>query len=179
MNNDLRNNHSSMNSIKYIAKKRFPQLNKYYQESYIKDEGKLDTKSEGNKTIFFDSDNDERPSNQKDLLISKYQTNFAFEPIQYNDKLNHGNFINNYKEPLYNKRKYEIPSRQRMNDDEYEPRNRNYYRQNIENGEDENDGEDDEEMENGNEYDNNLPSIGGNYNRYIGDEIVRNNNVPN
>ena len=190
MNNDLRNNHSSMSSNKYIANRRFPELNKYYQESYIKERGMLDTKSRGNKTIFFDSDNDNRPSNQKDLLISKsiskYPTNYAAGPIQYNDNDIQGYLVNNYDDPRFNNHEYKIPtrpSRQRINDEEYVPRNRNDYRQNIENGGDEfdeqgNDGEDEEEMENGNEYDNNSPSMAGNYNRYIGDGIVR-NNLPN
>ena len=49
MNNDLYNNHSSESSNMYIANKRYPQLNRYYQESNIKDKGMLDTKSKGNK----------------------------------------------------------------------------------------------------------------------------------
>ena len=182
MNNDLRNNHSSMSSNKYIANRRYPQQYKFYQESYIKDKGMLDIQSKGNKTIFFDSDNDKRPSNQKELLISKsiskYPTNYAAGPNPFSDNVIHGYYVN-------------VPLRQRqriveqIHEVEYEPRNRtNYYRQNIQNGGDEiedeqgNDGEDEEEIENGNEYDNNSPSKMVENNQYIGDGIVR-NNIPN
>ena len=73
MNNDLINNHSSMSSNMYIANQNNPQLDRIFQESYIKNKNKgvLDIQSKGNRTIFFDSDNEKRRSSQKDLLISK------------------------------------------------------------------------------------------------------------
>ena len=188
MNNDLRNNHSSVSSNKYIANKRYPPLRRFYQESIIKDknQGMLDTRSKGNRTIFFDSDNDKRPSNQKDLLISKavskYPTNYAAGPHPYNDGVIQGYYVNAQGDPRYNNRQYQIPLREiNQNEDEEEEQENNYYRQNIENGgeeiEDEEGNEiEEEEIENGNEYENaspqknNLP-----YNAYIGDGIVRNN----
>ena len=196
MNNDLRNNQSSMSSNKYIANRRFPQLNRYFQESYIKDKGMLDTQSKGNKTIFFDSDNDKRPANTKELLISKtistYPTNYAAGPNPFNDNVNRGYFINSRTDKRYNNPDIPLYIRQTKKqrieviNEDYEPRNRNnYYRPNIENGgeefedEQENDGEDEEDFENGNEYDNISPSkMGGKYNQYIGDGNVR-NNLPN
>ena len=86
MNNDLINNHSSMSSNMYIANQNNPQLDRIFQESYIrnKNKGVLDIQSKGNRTIFFDSDNEKRRSSQKDLLISKsvsrYPTIYAPGP---------------------------------------------------------------------------------------------------
>ncbi len=199
MNNDLSNNHSSVSSNRYIANRRYPQLNKYIQESYIKDKNKgmLDTQSKGNRTIFFDSDNDRRPSNQKDLLISKaeskYPTNYAPGPNPYNDGVIQGYYINVKDESRYNKpNTYQIPLRQRINEriEERPPINNYYSRGNIENGgedvEDEeiNEGEyeDEMEMENGKNYVDISPQkeagYYNDYNEYIGDGIVR-NNIPN
>ena len=199
MNNDLSNNHSSVSSNRYIANRKYPQLNKYIQESYIKDKNKgmLDIQSKGNKTIFFDSDNDKRPSNQKELLISKaeskYPANYAPGPNPYNDGIIQGYYINVKDESRYNKpTTYQIPLRQRINEriEERPPINNYYYRRNVENGgedveeEEINEGEyeDEMEMENGKNYVDISPQkeagYYNDYNEYIGDGIVR-NNIPN
>ena len=193
MNNDLNNNHSSMSSNNYIAnRRRNPIENQYYQEYYNKDKnrGMFDIKSKGNRTIFFDSDNDKRPSNQKDLLISrqisKYPTNYAPGPNPYNAEIIKGYILGNQEDPRYNK---QYPNSLKENEDDYDDQryNYNYYRPNIKNGgdnigeEDGNIGEDEEEMENGNENDFNenidySPQQPiGQQNAYIGDGIVRNN----
>ena len=111
MNNDLRNNQSSMSSNKYIANRRFPQLNRYYQESYIKDKGILDTQAKGNKKVIIDSDNDKRRESTKELLISKsiskYPTNYAAGPNPYNDNKIREYYITSKVDKRYNTR--EIP----------------------------------------------------------------------
>ena len=190
MNNDLDNNHSSVNSSKYIANRAKPIEKKFYQESYIKDKnrGMFDIQSKGNKTIFFDSDNDKRPSNQKELLISravsKYPANFAPGPSPYNTEIIRGYYVGSQEESRFNQ-PYQMPLNQYEEEiNEEGQRNKYYFRENIKNGgynmENEgNAGEDLEEMENGNEYQYNadnspLQNI-GQYNQYIGDGIVRNN----
>ena len=187
MNNDLRNNHSSMSSNKYIANKRSQGDNRFYKESYIKDKNKamLDIQSKGNKTIFFDSDNDKRPSNQKELLISKavsrYPTNYAPGPNPYNSDIVRGYFVD--KRQGYNP-VYQAPLNENQEEEDENDQRNIYYQQNqqnIKNGGDEiededgNVGEDEEEMEieNGNEN-----QYNNNYNNYIGDGFVR-NNIPN
>ena len=165
MNNDLRNNHSSMSSNKYIANKRYPPLRRFYQESYIKDknQGMLYAQSKGNRNLFFDSDNDKRPSKHKDLLISKevskYPTNYAAGPHPYNDGIIQGYYVNAHGDPRYNNRQYQAPlgEMNQEEDEEEQEQGNNFYRQNIENGgeeiEDEEGNEiEEEEMENGNEY---------------------------
>ena len=140
MNNDLNNNHSSMSSNNYIAnRRRNPIENQYYQEYYNKDKnrGMFDIKSKGNRTIFFDSDNDKRPSNQKDLLISrqisKYPTNYAPGPNPYNAEIIKGYILGNQEDPRYNK---QYPNSLKENEDNYDDQryNYNYYRPNIKNG---------------------------------------------
>ena len=187
MNNDLRNNHSSMSSNKYIANNRPQGDNRLYKESYIKDKNKamFDIQSKGNKTIFFDSDNDKKSSNQKELLISKavsrYPTNYAPGPDPYNSDIVKGYFID--RRQGYNP-VYQIPLNENQEEEDENDERNIYYdqnQQNIKNGGDEiededgNVGEDEEEMEieNGNEN-----QYNNNYNNYIGDGIVR-NNIPN
>ena len=191
MNNDLRNNHSSMSSSKYIANKRYPREDRYYKESFIKDKNKemLDIQSKGNKTIVIDSYSNKRPSNEKVLLIpkevSKYPSNYAPGPNPYNADIIKGYYID--RREGYNP-DYQIPLND--NQEEFDENGqRNYYEQNMKNsgdeieGEEENAGEDEEEMEieNGNEYNNISPQKDiehfNNYD-YIGDGIVR-NNIPN
>ena len=186
MNNDLYNNHSSESSNMYVANKRYPQLNKY-----IRNKAMLDTQSKGNKTIFFDSDNELRPSNQKELLISqsisKYPANYAPGPNPYNDGIIQGYYVNPQEDPSqrYNRRNlYQYPLRDRDDDDQM---NNEYDGRNIENGgediEDEegNEGdyEEDMDLENGKNYVDVSPQQDpGYYNDYVGDGIVR-NNIPN
>ena len=195
MNNDLYNNHSSESSNMYIANKRYPHLNKYIKRSYIKDKHKamLDTKSKGNKTIFFDSDNELRPSNQKDLLISKaiskYPTNYAPGPNPYNDGIIQGYYVNAPEDPRYIRRnQYQYPLRE-IDDDNDDQMNSDCYERNIENGgedieddegnEGDFEGEGDIDVENGKEYLEVSPQSAANYyNDYVGDGIVR-NNIPN
>ena len=195
MNNDLRNNHSSMSSNKYIANKRYPRENRIiYKESFIKDKNKemVDINSKKNKKILIDSYNDKRPSNQKVILIpkeaSKYPANYTPGPNPYNSDIIKGYYIDR-REGYH----LEYQIRLKENQEEFdENERRKYYEENMKNGGDEiedeegNAGEDEEEMEmemeNGNEYNNISPQkyIGqfNNYNDYIGDGIVR-NNVPN
>ena len=186
MNNDLYNNHSSESSNMYVANKRYPQLNKY-----VRNKAMLDTQSKGNKTIFFDSDNELRPSNQKELLISqsisKYPANYAPGPNPYNDGIIQGYYVNPQEDPSqrYNRRNlYQYPLRDRDDDDQM---NNEYYERNIENGgediEDEegNEGdyEEDMDLENGKNYVDVSPQQDpGYYNDYVGDGNVR-NNIPN
>ena len=195
MNNDLDYNHSSVNSSKYIANRKNPIEKKFYQESYIKDKNRamFDLQSKGNKTIFFDSVNDKRPSNQKDLLISsqvsKYPANFAPGPNPYNSDIIRGYYVERQEEPRFNQ-PFQMPLNQNQYEEQIndeEQRNNYFYRQNIKNGgydmDDEgNAGEDEEELENGNENEYNgdiSPQQNiGQYNQYIGDGIVR-NNIPN
>ena len=191
MNNDLINNHSSMSSNIPIANQSNPQMDRFIQESYIrnKNKGVLDIQSKGNRTIFFDSDNEKRPSSQKELLISKtvskYPTNYAAGPNPYNDGIVQGYFVNNRGEPKYNHKTYQEPIREiEFERNEGNP-GMNYYRDNIEVGGDEigyqNEGENEEdiEMQNANQYDDYSPQKAvGEYNEYIGDGIVR-NIIPN
>ena len=188
MNNDLNNNHGSMNSNKYIANRRYPHQNKFYQESYIKDKGILDMQSKGNRTNYLDSDNDKRPSNQQDLFISKglsrYPTNYAAGPNPYNADIIKGYYVGAKDEDGYNNH-YQIPLNENYEEIDDEQQRNNYYRQNIQNGGDEiddeigNESEDEEEVENGNEYNDESPhNYNEQYNEYIGDGIVR-NNLPN
>ena len=193
MNNDYINNHSSMSSNKYIANfnQKFPQLSRHIQESYIKNQnnGILDVNSKGNRNIFFDSDNERKPSNQKDLLISKavskYPANYAPGPNPYNDGVVKGYYINYKGEPKFNNKTYQIPLREIEDERNEEYQRRNYYRDNEEDngGEEDNEEDDEMEMENGNEYGDISPqkAVGeyNEYNDYIGDGIVRNNNIPN
>ena len=193
MNNDYINNHSSMSSNKYIANfnQKFPQLSRHIQESYIKNQNKgiLDVNSKGNRNIFFDSDNERKPSNQKDLLISKavskYPANYAPGPNPYNDGVVKGYYINYKGEPKFNNKTYQIPLREIEDERNEEYQRRNYYRDNEEDngGEEDNEEDDEMEMENGNEYGDISPqkAVGeyNEYNDYIGDGIVRNNNIPN
>ena len=176
MNNDLNNNHGSINSNKYIANRRYPRENKFYQESYIKDKAILDMQSKGNRINYFDSDKDKRPSNQNNLYnskgISRFPTNYAAGPNPYNADIIKGYYVGAKDEDGYNNQ-YQIPLNENEEEIEEDEQRNNYYRQNIKNGGEEiddeegNAGEDEEEVENGNEY-----------NEYIGDGIVR-NNIPN
>ena len=191
MNNDLINNHSSMSSNMYIANQKNPQFDRFIQESYKrnKNKGVFDIQSKGNRTIFFDSDNEKRRSSLKDLLISKtvskYPTNYAAGPNPYNDGIVQGYFINNRGEPRFNQKTYQEPIREI----EFERNEGNpgimYYRNNAEIGGDEveyqNEGENEEdiEMQNVNQFEDYSPQKAiGEYNEYIGDGIVR-NNIPN
>jgi hypothetical protein len=163
-----------------IANQGYPQLNKYINQSYLKDKnrGMFDTKSKGNKTIFFDSDNEKRPSNQKDLLISKviskYPTNYAPVPSPYKDGVIQGYYIKVNKAPKYDGRTH------------YQT-NTDYYGRNIENGGEDyeeergNEGNYDEDMdyENGKEFPDVSPrNYTDYYPDYIGGGNVR-NNMPN
>ena len=191
MNNDFINNHSSMSSNMPIANQNNPQLDRFIQESYLrnKNKGVLDIQSKGNRTIFFDSDNEKRPSSQKDLVISKtvskYPTNYAAGPNPYNDGIVQGYFVNNRGEPRFNQKTYQEPIREiDFERNEGKP-GINYYRDNGEIGGDEveyqNEGENEEdiEMQNANQFDDYSPQKAiGEYNEYIGDGIVR-NNIPN
>ena len=184
MNNDLKNNHGSINSNKYIANRRYPLENKFYQESYIKDKAILDMQSKGNKINYFDSDKNKRPSNQNVLYnskgISRFPTDYAAGPNPYNADIIKGYYVGAKDEDGYNNQ-YQIPLNENEEEIEEDEQRNNYYRQNIKNGGEEiddeegNAGEDEEEVENGNEYNDDSPQK---YNEYIGDGIVR-NNIPN
>ena len=179
MSNDFVTNHSSKSSNMHIANLSFPHLNNFIRQSYKKDKTRamFDTHSKGNKTIFFDSDNEKRPSNQKELLIAKtisqYPTNYAPVPTpnSYEDGVIRGYYIKVRKAPRFEGR---LPYQ--MND--------NYYGRNIENGgeEYEEEGgnqdyyEENMDVENGNQFsDESPPNDDGYYNNYIGGGNVRNN----